>query len=505
MMGPEIDSNTESFLAIAGARLGNLTRKLSGLFASHLLEKEKRSDQEFLPAAISILETPPSPVSISMLRGICALATFALLWMYFGHIDILAIAQGKVQPSGRVKTIQPLEAGRVTSINVRNGQHVKVGDALVELDPTEAIADERSSNTSYLAFRAETLRRKASLESAAKSESEQIPKITWPETIPQHIREREDRVLSSDLEQLKSAVQSFEAQIAQKQREEKRLESQIKSQEMLIDTLKQRVNMRKGLFARGSTSKAAVIDAMETLQTQETTLAGQKGQLDESRAAIVVLQKDKKKAIDTFVAENQQKLGEAERQADELEQKAIKAHVKTDHMTLTAPISGTVLGLSVTTRNQVLQSGEEIMRLVPDDASLEIEAYVENKDIGFVRVGQEAIIKVESFPFTRFGVIDGVVTHVSHDAIPEPDATTAEGMPAKSKKDTFFGGAQRTQNLVFQVLLKTNRDYMAVEGIKIPLSSGMAITAEIKTGKRRIIEYILSPLVEVASRAMKER
>ena len=145
------------------------------------------------------------------------------------------------------------------------------------------------------------------------------------------------------------------------------------------------------------------------------------------------------------------------------------------------------------------------MRLVPDDASLEIEAYVENKDIGFVRVGQEAIIKVESFPFTRFGVIDGVVTHVSHDAIPEPDATTAEGMPAKSKKDTFFGGAQRTQNLVFQVLLKTNRDYMAVEGIKIPLSSGMAITAEIKTGKRRIIEYILSPRVEVAARAMKER
>lgn len=504
-MSPMSDKNKEPFFDTIKSQLNEFTENTSKLIANYTLEKEKRSDQEFLPAAISILETPPSPVHIAMLRVICALVALAIAWMYFGHIDILAIAQGKVQPSGRVKTIQPLEPGRVTLINVRNGQHVTVGETLVELDPAEAIADERSSSTSYFAFRAESLRRKASLASISRLSSEQIPKIEWPDFIPQNIRDRENRVLIGDLDQIKSAVQSFDAQINQKERELTRLENQIHSQEMLIDTLKQRVNMRKALFARGSTSKAAVIDSMESLQTQETTLAGQRGQLEETRAAIIVLQKDRKKTIDTFVAENQQKLSESERQADELEQKTVKAHVKTGHMTLTAPISGIVLGLTITTKNQVLQSGEEIMRIVPDDTSLEIEAYVENKDIGFVKVGQEAIIKVESFPFTRFGTIDGVVTHVSHDAIPEPDATTAEGMPAKSKKDTFLGGAQRTQNLVFQVLLKTKQDYMPVEGVKIPLNSGMAVTAEIKTGKRRIIEYIFSPLVEVASRAMKER
>lgn len=504
-MASEADKRKDQMIDALKSKYTDFTERSSKLLAKYTLEKEKRSDQEFLPAAISILETPPSPINIAMLRVICAMVAFALMWMFFGHIDILAIAQGKVQPSGRVKTIQPLEPGRVTSINIRNGQHVKVGEVLVELDPAEAIADERSSSTSYLAYQAEIMRRRASLEGAKNLAAEDPPKIKWPDAIPQNIRDREDRVLKSDLEQIKSSVQSFEAQIGQKEREEKRLEGQIQSQGMLIDTLKQRVTMRKGLLARGSTSKAAVIDAMETLQTQETTLAGQMGQLEEARAAIVVLQKDKKKAIDTFIAENQQKISEAERQADELEQKTAKAHVKTDHMTLTAPIAGMVLGLTVTTKNQVLQSGEEIMRIVPDDASLEIEAYVENKDIGFVKVGQEAIIKVESFPFTRFGTIDGYVTHVSHDAIPEPDATNAEGMPTKSKKDSFFGGAQRTQNLVFQVLLKTKQDYMAVEGVKIPLTSGMAVTAEIKTGKRRIIEYIFSPLVEVASRAMKER
>ena len=479
--------------------------RLSKILSDFALEEEKRSDQEFLPAAISILETPPSPINIAMLRIICALVTCALLWTFFGHIDILAIAQGKVQPSGRVKTIQPMDPGRVTQINVRNGQHVKSGEALIELDPAEAIADERTSSTSHFAFKAEVLRRRASLQAVKNLTIEEIPKIEWPDLIPQTIRDREERVLRGDIEQIRSAVQSIEAQATQKEREQKRLESQISSQEMLIETLKQRVSMRKGLLARGSTSKAAVIDAMETLQTQETALAGQKGQLEETKAAINVLIKDKLKSINAFIAENQQKISDAERQADELEQKTAKAHVKTDHMTLTAPISGMVLGLSVTTKNQVLQSGEEIMRIVPDDAALEIEAYVENKDIGFIKIGQQAIIKVESFPFTRFGTIDAVVTHISHDAIPEPDATTAEGVPTKSKKDTFLGGAQRTQNLVFQVLLKTSRDYMAIDDVKIPLTPGMAVTAEIKTGKRRIIQYVFSPLVEITSRAMKER
>jgi hemolysin D len=479
--------------------------RIGKLFSDFALEQEKRSDQEFLPAAISILETPPSPINIGMLRVICAFVSFALLWAFLGHIDILAIAQGKVQPSGRVKTIQPIDSGRVTLINVHNGQHVNAGEALIQLDPAEAIADERTSSTSYLAFKGEVLRRRTSLQGAKTLSIEELPKIDWPDFIPRPIRDREDRVLKGDLEQIRSSVQSIEAQVAQKEREEKKLESQINSQEMLIETLKQRVAMRKGLLARGSTSKAAVIDATETLQTQETGLAGQKGQLEETKAAINVLMKDKVKTINSFIAENQQKISEAEREADELEQKTAKAHVKTDHTTLTAPIAGVVLGLAVTTKNQVIQSGEEIMRIVPDDAALEIEAYVENKDIGFVKVGQEAIIKVESFPFTRFGTLNAVVTHVSHDAIPEPDATNSEGMPAKSKKDAFLGGAQRTQNLVFQILLKANRDYMAVQDTKIPLSPGMAVTAEIKTGKRRIIDYVFSPLVEITSRAMKER
>jgi hemolysin D len=279
----------------------------------------------------------------------------------------------------------------------------------------------------------------------------------------------------------------------------------VGSQKILLETLQQRVAMRRALLARGSTPKAAVIDALESLQTQQTALATQQGQLIEARTAQEVLAKERQKAIDSFIAENGQKLAEAERQIDDLEQKSAKAHAKTGHMSLTSPIAGTVSGLSVTSINQVLTTSEELMRIVPDDAGLEIECYLQNKDIGFVKNGQPAIVKIESFPFTRYGSLDAKVTRVAHDAIPEPDAQTIEGNPAKPPKPGYFAGAQRVQSLVFPVTLQAERAAMNIDGVEVPLSPGMAVTVEIKTGKRRILEYLFSPLVETASRAMKER
>lgn len=470
-----------------------------------LLVKWARSDQEFLPAALSILETPPSPVRIGLIWAICLLAAFALLWSYFSSIDIIAIAQGKVQPAGRVKTIQPLETGRVLALHVQNGQHVSAGDVLVELDAAEASADEQASSAAYAAFKAERLRRRAAL-SAVDGDLNGPAAIDWPADIPPAIREREARVLKGDLGHLKISVQSLDAQIAQKKEEERRLEETIRSEQQLIDTLQQRVTMRKALMARNSTPKAAVIDAMETLQVQQTALATQKGQLLEARSAQAVLAKDRQKTIDAFVAENSQKLAEAERQADDLEQKAAKARVKTGHMTLTSPIDGVVLGLSVTTKNQVVTTSEELMRIVPDDMPLEIEAYLDNRDIGFVKPGQPAIVKIESFPFTRYGTLDATVMRVARDAIPEPDAQTTEGNPARPQKNAgYFSGAQRVQNLVFPVTLQSKKNSMNVDGVEVPLSPGMAVSVEIKTGKRRILEYLFSPLVETASRALRER
>lgn len=464
-----------------------------------------RADHEFLPAALSILETPPSPVKVRLIWAICSLFVFVLAWSYFGRIDIIAVAQGKIEPTGRVKTIQPVESGKVVAIHVENGQHVAAGEILIELDAAEASADYADAMAALIGYRAERLRRLSALSAVQSDVIDMEINVEWPDDIPPATRSREERVLRGDLRQLAVSVKSFDAQIVQKNAEQKRLEETIAAQETLIATLQERVSMRSTLQASQSGSKAAVIDAQETLQTQQTALATQKGQLVESKAAADVLVQDRQKAIETFKADNGQKLADAERQIDDYSQKAAKAGVKLNHMTIKSPVGGMALGLSVTTLNQVLNPSEEIMRIVPDGSDLEIEAYVENKDIGFVETGQPAIVKIESFPFTRYGVLEAKVARVAHDAIPEPDAQTVEGNPAKTTKSSYFGGAQRTQNLVFPVTLTLARKTMDIDGAQIPLRPGMAATVEVKTGKRRILEYVFSPLVETVSSAMKER
>ncbi len=164
-----------------------------------------------------------------------------------------------------------------------------------------------------------------------------------------------------------------------------------------------------------------------------------------------------------------------------------------------------VFGLSVTTIGQVLGSGDELLRIVPEGAQLEIECYLANKDVGFVKPGQNAVVKIESFPFTRYGTLPATVTRVSNDAIPEPDAQQTESDAARKQKEKTFAGAQRTQNLVFPVTLEPSRKTMTIDGQAIPITPGMAVSVEIATGNRRILEYIFSPLVETASQAMKER
>jgi hemolysin D len=463
------------------------------------------SDHEFLPAALEILETPPSPVRIGLLAIICAFAATALMWSYFGRIDIIATAQGKFQPTGRVKVIQPLDTGKVLASHVENGKHVSQGDVLVELDPSEGAAEVAEFTTSLASYRAEALRRHVAIEAARAKQTAKAPPIPWGPEIPQSIRLREERVIASDLGQLNAQVASLNAQANQKRAERERLESTIVAQKQLVATQQERVQMRSSLVEKNAGSRADLLNAVETMQYQQTALAQQIGQLREAEANLAVIARDTEKAYETFMSDNAQKLAEAERQADDYGQKLVKSVAKLDHMTLRAPMSGTIQASSVTTVGQVLTSGEEIMRIVPEDAVLEIESYLPNQDIGFVKEGQDAVVKIESFPFTRYGTINARVTRVARDAIPQPEAEQTETNAAKTTRSTNSGTAQRTQNLVFPVTLKPETTLIGIDGTNIPLQTGMATTVEIRTGSRRILEYIFSPLVQIGSEAMKER
>ena len=463
------------------------------------------SDREFLAPVLEILETPASPVRVALLWIICALVVAGLTLAYVGRIDIIAAAQGKFQPTGRVKVIEPVETGRVAAIQVANDSSVKAGDVLIALDASAADADVKAARADLASAEAESLRRREALVAARARTFSPPASIAWPDDVADGLRAREERVLVADLGQLSATVASFAAQKTQKTAERDMLLHTIATQKDLVATLQDRVDMRTKLVASQSGAKSAVIDATETLQYHQTQLAMSEGQLASTSAGLDVIARDSERAVEAFIFDQAEKLETAERQVEESRQRLAKAEALVDHLTLRSPIDGRVQSSVITNVGQVVASGQEVMRVVPQDSRLEIEAYVLNRDIGFVRVGQEAVVKVESFPFTRYGSVNARVVRIAKDAIPSPDASAIEGDPARASNAAGFAGGVRTQNLVFAVELEPQVSTIMVDGVERPLTSGMAATVEIKTGSRRLIDYLFSPLVEVASRAMRER
>ncbi len=467
--------------------------------------RSEASDREFLAPVLEILETPASPVRVAFLWTICALVVAVLILAYFGRIDIIASAQGKFQPTGRVKVIEPVETGRVVAVHVANDSAVKAGDTLIQLDPSAAEADAKEARADLAAAEAEGVRRREALAAARAGRYAPSRVVAWPEEVDQSLRAREERVLAADLGQLAATVASFDAQKTQKIAERDMLTKTIATQKNLVATLQERVDMRTKLVESQSGAKSAVIDATETLQYQQTQLAMQQAQLASASTGLDVITRDSEKAVQSFLSDQAQKLETAERQAEEHRQRLAKAESLVDNLTLKAPIDGRVQSSIVTNVGQVLTSGQAVMRIVPQDSQLEIEAYVLNRDIGFVHVGQDAVVKVESFPFTRYGSVTAHVVRIAKDAIPSPDASAMEGDPARGSNASGFAGGERTQNLVFAVELAPLGSTILVDGVERPLTSGMGATVEIKTGSRRLMEYLFSPLVEVASSAMRER
>lgn len=254
-------------------------------------------------------------------------------------------------------------------------------------------------------------------------------------------------------------------------------------------------------------SRKQVLDVLQQLRQAETTLVSLNGNLAESVSALAVLDAEIVKTRESFVADNTEKLTTAQRKVDDLVQQLAKAKAQVDDMTLTAPVSGTVQASSVTTIGQVVTTGQELMHVVPEGTSLEIEAYVLNQDIGFVRDDQEAVIKIDSFHYTRYGSIAGKVTHVATDAIPGNQAQQNQRDASKpaSGNLTITTAAQRTEDLVFPILVAPQASSIIVDGKAIPLSAGMTVTVEVKTESRRAINYLLSPLIDIQSTAMRER
>jgi len=367
---------------------------------------------EFLPAVIEVQETPPSPAGRAIAILIVALFTTATVWATFGKMDIIAVAQGQIVPGGRSKVIQPLENGVIKSIYVRDGQRVKQGERLIEIDTTAGADRERYANE-YLATLTEIARLKALI-------ADQDDFTPPPGADPAFVRNQRNR-LNDQLAEVRALGRQAQAY-------KEMLEKQYVSQMQYLD-------------------------------------------IEQKRAA--------------KAQEHAGALADAQTKAHSLSKELAKAQTRATQQSLTAPIDGVVQQLVVYTVGGVVTPAQQLMVVAPEEGHVEIEAYVENKDIGFVNEAQEAEIKIESFPFTHYGTVPGKVLSLSKDAVPVEK-------PVKG----FFYSAR----------VSVDKPTIRVDnGKEVPLSPGMNVSVEIKTGQRRVIEYFLSPLVQALNDSVRER
>lgn len=453
-----------------------------------------RDALEFLPAALEIVETPPSPVGRAVAATIVAFFCLAIAWACIGKVDIVATATGRVIPSGKTKIIQPFETGVVKAIHVSDGQKVNAGDVLIELDGTidEAAAD--SLQKQLTAAQLDAARLKAALASADGTPVDVVP----PAGAASAEVALQRTLLTNQVEEYRAKLADLDRQIAQNEGNRAAVAATVDKLTVTIPIIRQRVDALKklGEFARN----------LQFLQTQqdylehEQELQVQKGRLQEAAGALAAVQEQRREAEAEFKRTNLSDLADAEQKIATLSDQLIQARQHHDLQTLTSPVAGTVQQLAVHTVGGVVTPAQPLMVIVPEDAHLEVEAMISNRDIGFVHVGQPVEIKVDTFNFTKYGLLRGTVLNVSQDAIPRdkpidtprPDATDRSSEP-------------QGQELVYAARVSLDRAAMDVDGRRVDLTPGMAVTAEIKTGRRRVIQYLLSPLLRARQTALTER
>ncbi|MDY0870631.1 HlyD family type I secretion periplasmic adaptor subunit [Dongia rigui] len=474
--------STDNVVALPTSRvrtaMGKMGGRLGGIFAPDGYE------QEFLPAAVEVLETPPSPLGRAVALAISAFVGLALLWACVGEIDIVAVGQGKIVPSGRTKVIQAFETGVVTNIAVEEGQHVEKGALLIELDSTLTGADTDRLTQELTARRLDVARLRSVLglpggealdDTRAAGGFDEANLALARSFRSTQLGEQEEKLaaLARELERQRAGAVGTRAEIA-------KIEAQLPLK-------REQVEARRGLLEKGLTPKQQFLEMQQELIAMEGEASVAKARASEAQAGIATIQRQIAQATEEFERDRLKELTEAESQAAQLTEELKKATQRQALQRLTAPVAGTVQQLQLHTIGGVVEPAKPLMIVVPEDAGIEIEAEIENKDIGFVREGQEAIVKLDAFPFTRYGTLTGHVVTISGDAVEQQ------------------GGDGQPSRLIYTTRVRLEKDTIDADGRDVQLTPGMVAAVEIKTGTRKLIEYVLSPLIRMGDEAGRER
>ena len=448
-------------------------RGLISLAKNYLDTDKKKEETEFLASILEVTETPPSPVGRMVLWTIIVFLIVGMVWLFVGEVDEVAVARGKITPTGSVKVVQSGNKGIVKEILVEEGQNVKQGDVLVVLDTTKTQADVDALKK-QVAFYTMTVDR-------LQAEMNDAPFIVEPNELldPKDIAAQKTlyesrRIkLNSDKNRIESVIAQQSASIASGRATQEKYNA-------LLAVAREKEEKLNELFKSDAVSYFQLLEARQTRVEYQKSSEAMVEEILKAEAQLAEARTQLANVINTYKQETMTQLVEAKRQLDSYQEELRKANQTNEQSVITATDTGEIDGLSIFTIGGIVAEGQTLMNIVPEGAKMEVEAYVDNKDIGFIRVGQDAEVKVETFNFQKFGMLDAEVSDIS------ADATEDERNKEKDKK--------------YRVTLSLENDTSGMD-----LQPGMNVTAEIKIKKKRIVDFFLDPFRQYMDEALRER
>lgn len=442
--------------------------------------KRDRLQYEFLPAAEEIVETPAAPLGALVVWLVALLLIVAFAWSYFGRIDIVAVANGKISTEGSTKIIQPAISGVVININVHEGQRVKKGETLLALDKTTAEKDVATANQSLNAARVERdiLRRLA----VGGNTDDIINNADLPDEAKAMLRQfaSSQTALSAARQQaVNGIISNYQQQLQLNQQAKNQLETNAQNLKNRKAEIEKRLPNANPVDKLRLQNELSNID--QRITSADSAVLGQNQQLLQSQSALTQAQNQSQTQNAETNSAFSNQIITAEKRIIELENNLVKAKQILAQTTITAPVDGTVLSLTVKTIGGVVNAGQQLAQIVPEKVPLYVDAALDNQDVGFVKPGQRVVVKVATYPFQRYGYLEGTVENISPDAIQD------------DKK-----------GLIYKAKIKLNDEKSSKQN-QLKLLPGMSVSAEITTGQRRIIEFFLDPLMTKADESLKVR
>jgi HlyD family secretion protein len=443
---------------------------------------------DFSPPLLRIQERPPAPLAGWMLRTLVALVAGVLLWAALGPLDIVAVADGKLVPSGYLKIVQPAEQGIVREILVQEGEQVSAGQILIRMDPVLSDADTRAVQAEYHNNRLALRRVDAQLAGKRFSREKGDPAELAAQVEAQYAANL--RAYENALAQERSLLEKARHDLAATRETRTKLEQVLPhyvEQEKAFEKL-----TRDGFAGRiiSAEKRRERIEKEQDLRAQEFIIGANQALIEQSEKKLAQIGADYRRSLQT---ERMELAGQFERARQEL----AKNQHRRELLELRAPEAGTVKDLATHTAGTVAMPGTILMTLVPRGEQLLAEVWVSNQDVGFVREGQQVKMKLAAFQFTKYGMVDGAVRQVSADATEAPSPNT--------RSDALTGRDRPMGPLAYRAIVELKSQHLETDGERYALAPGMQVAAEINLGTRTVLEYVLSPVRKAFREAGRER